>query len=124
MNERKDSIGSILRSNDPARDGSLDANDAQLMRSRILNETTPDTRTSRLRPMLAFATFLVAIAGSWLVFETRTRPEPVAPTTPIATIETTPSEPSVVDKTAVRQVQYTTPGGTRVIWTLDPDFQL
>lgn len=39
-------------------------------------------------------------------------------------------EPSVPDEAAVsepaerRQVQFATPGGTRIIWTLDPEFQL
>ena len=32
--------------------------------------------------------------------------------------------PSVPDAGERRQVQFSTPGGTRIIWTIDPKFQL
>lgn len=61
--------------------------------------------------------------------------EPAAPTSsepaPVATPFTQPedttaaavNDPSPPDRQA-RTVQFTAPGGTRIIWTLDPDFEL
>lgn len=31
---------------------------------------------------------------------------------------------AVTDKDGRRQLQFSTPGGTRIIWTIDPNFQL
>jgi len=33
-------------------------------------------------------------------------------------------EPAAAPQKQVRQVQYATPGGTRIVWTLDPNFHM
>ena len=56
-----------------------------------------------------------------------TSPSPEADTTPhpspVATVAST-ADAAVIPASAARNLQFTAPGGTRVIWTLNPDLQL
>ncbi|HEY6137536.1 MAG TPA: hypothetical protein VI670_07205 [Thermoanaerobaculia bacterium] len=88
-------IPDTLRQHDPASGKSLTAFD----RTRIL-ERARATPPRRLRWAWALLT-IVAIAAAVVV----RRPTP-------------PEHPPA------RQIQCTTPGGTRIVWTLDPDFHM
>lgn len=99
MNDR---LASLLRQHDPATGKSLNDFD----RTRILHralETKPAERTQRVRAfqlaLAAVMLFVVAIVAF--------RREPPAP-----------------PRVAARQIQYATPGGTRIVWTLDPNFHM
>lgn len=92
-----DKLTSLLRHHDPAAGKMLDAAD----RSRILHLAW--SRPHTLRFQAAFA--LVALVLAIVIVHRRTPPKPrPAP--------------------AALQIQYATPGGTRVVWTLDPNFHL
>jgi hypothetical protein len=91
-----DSLETLLRQHDPAVGKVLTSFD----RTRILQEASsrPVSRT-RLHVAFAMALLLVLIAGAFVIRSHR-REE------------------------SLRQVQYATPGGTRIVWTLDPKFRM
>ena len=95
-----DPIESLLREHDPVRSKALTDFD----RTRILSRARGAKRSPyrRWAVSLTFATLIAFVAIA--VF----RREPVAP----RHVET------------VRQIQYATPGGTRIVWTLDPNFHM
>jgi hypothetical protein len=101
-----------LRDGDPLADGDrLSATDVAEMRRRVL-VAIPDGPPrvpfwSRAAAVTA-AVLLALAAGAGTVERTPTPPE-----TPAAAA---PPEP--------RQLQFATPGGTRIIWVFDPDFSL
>jgi hypothetical protein len=92
-----DSLETLLRQHDPAAGKSL----ASFDRTRILQEARSRRRLApRTRMGIALAmALLLMITG---VFALR---------------------PPKRDETP-RQVRYATPGGTRVVWTLDPKFKM
>ena len=94
MNDR---LVSLLQQHDPAAGKALNAFD----RTRILHRALQPERRNRAYQLVlaALMLFVVAIVAF--------RREPPAP-------------PSV----AARQIQYATPGGTRIVWTLDPNFHM
>jgi hypothetical protein len=91
-----DPIENLLQQHDPAAGKGLTSFD----RTRILEAARhrPLLRT-RMRLAFAMALLLVLIAGAILIRGHR-REE------------------------SLRQVQYATPGGTRIVWTLDPKFRM
>lgn len=100
-----DPITTLLKEHDPARDKSLSTHD----RARILHAArAPRRRLPRLRFLGALATLTIVLAG--VIGIRRERPQPHPPTQPVPVA-------------SPRQIQYSTPGGTRIIWTLDPNFQ-
>jgi hypothetical protein len=110
MNEE---LTSLLRRYDPAADKSLSAND----RARILRNvlTARAGHTPRRRLILAVAMLALAVTAIVFVIRTRTiAPVTIPPQIRIAQVKTA----------AVRQIQYATPGGTRIVWTLDPNFHM
>ena len=90
----------LLREHDPARDKALTRAD----RTRILQRALARTPRTRWRLAAAFALVALVLVAGAVVRGRRVEPLP--------------------RRAAVRQVQYATPGGTRIIWTLDPDFHM
>lgn len=87
-------ITDTLRQHDPAEGKSLTAFD----RTRIL-ERARAAPARRLRLVWALLTIIVVAVGVLAIRH--------------------PAEHPVA-----RQIQCTTPGGTRIVWTLDPDFHM
>lgn len=103
-----------LQRGDPADEEKMTLEETRLMRQRIL-ATAPETRRPWFVPLAALAG-AVALAGVLLLL----RPAP-------ATMEySTAVRPAVAETSqrAARQVQFTTSSGTRIVWTLDPEFEL
>ena len=110
-------ISTQLRNADPVPvESGLSANDVSAMRRTVLAavEAHPH-RTMSWGRALAIATAAVLIAGAAVTF--RSGPAKAVVTHPPTRVETT----SAVQRT---QLQFSTPGGTRVVWTIDPAFQL
>lgn len=110
-------LTSLLEAADPLRDEpTLAANDARVMRNRML--AAIDSTPARFFPAaLQVAAVVVvmlavgAVAGQRLaVREPQSHQASGAAGQPLGTER--------------RQVQFATPGGTRIIWTIDPNFQL
>jgi len=85
---------SLLRAHDPAAGKVLTSFD----RTRTLAGARKRRRVTRPRLAAAVA-MLVLVLVAVMVAHRRPQPEP-------------------------RQIQYATPGGTRIIWTLDPQFHM
>ena len=104
-----------LQRGDPASDeDKMTLEETSLMRQRIL-ATARETRGPRFLPLAALAG-AVALGAVLLLL----RPAPV-------TMEySTTVRPAVAETSqrSARQVQFTTDSGTRIVWTLDPDFEL
>ena len=110
-----------LRDADPLHtDPVLSAEDIAAMRRRVLDAVpnTPDAVTDWKRT-LAIAAVVTVIAGAGIDTARRTsRAEPVRePAAPVPAA-TAPA------RTMKTQLQFSTPGGTRIIWTIDPAFHL
>jgi len=92
-----DQIETLLRENDPAGGKVLTTFD----RARILQAAVASRGNARqMKLKVAFATTLLLLIVSAFVLR-----------------------PTHSDETP-RQVQYATPGGTRIVWTLDPKFRM
>ena len=111
---RNDDLRAWLDGGDPASgDAELTLEETRLMRQRILGSVR-ERRRSRFIP-LALLAGAAALAAVLLL-----RPVPV-------TMESsTTVRPSVAERSerTARQVQFTTESGTRIVWTLDPEFEL
>jgi hypothetical protein len=92
-----DQIETLLRKHDPAAGQVPTTFD----RARILHAAAMNRgKTHQMKVMFAFATTLLLLIVSAFVIRPHHRDE------------------------APRQVQYATPGGTRIVWTLDPKFRM
>jgi|GEM_PF-2393094 len=92
-----DHIETLLKEHDPAAGQVLTSFD----RARILHSAVSSRGKARqVKMMVAFATTLLLLIVSAFVLRPQHRDE------------------------APRQVQYATPGGTRIVWTLDPKFRM
>ena len=100
----------VLREHDPIEP--LTADEAEAIRRVLIREARSATATAppRLVPILALGSALVVAVISGLMVA-RAHPETPAPSSPSA-----PGD--------LRQLQFTTPGGTRIIWQFNPDFSL
>ena len=109
----------ILRDGDPAADPAdaqgLSPAQAAAMRRHILNASArPDlVRTPWSQPLALGALVALTIVAGVLV---GLRLSPVAPQ-PAGVDAPVPAE-------GRRQFQFSTPGGTRIIWVFDPEFQV
>lgn len=116
--ERKntdDEIRKLLRRGDPAGDGeTLPPDEVASLRRKIL-AAVPSGRSRGWSPAWALGLTVAAAAVlvSVVLFMPKSRPAKVLTTREVHTQERT-----------VQQIQFVTPGGTRVIWTLDPDFDV
>jgi hypothetical protein len=108
---RNEDIGERLRTADPvAREPGLSTTEVQVMRRAIV-AAGGDTRHAGWSPWrlalagtLVFAVVLAVFIGTVL-----------APVTPVST------QPPATEQ---RQLQFETPGGTRVVWVLNSQFDL
>ena len=110
-------LHTLLTAADPVADApELPADEALAIRRVVLTAARagrpPAERRSAFVPIAAVLIVVVA-AGVALGWKMPERPVPAA--IPDASL-TAPAER--------RHVQFATPGGTRVIWTLDPEFEL
>lgn len=111
-------IRALLSDADPLRsEPVLSSDDVRAMRKRVMDAAA--ARPARPRPWrraMAAAALLTIITGAGMVASRRfvTNPNAVGPSPP----------PGSVDVGERLQVQFATPGGTRIIWTINPDFRL
>jgi hypothetical protein len=102
----------------------LSARDRVIMRRVVVESVTPepDAAVSFVwwRP-LAVAAVLALVVASGLIVGRRI---PMATDELAEHAEQAGVAKSVPDGGERRQVQFSTPGGTRIIWTIDPKFQL
>ncbi|MCH7781197.1 MAG: hypothetical protein IH848_10145 [Acidobacteria bacterium] len=117
---QRDEIRELLRQGDPAgNDRGLGADEAARMRRRIVTEAT--TRKAPLfRPIPALAAaaiIILVVATGWRFL----RPE--VPAGPDGSKTAAVPGPAAPER-RTRQVQFLTPGGTRIIWLLDSEFEV
>ena len=111
---RNDDLRQWLHRGDPAAgDTDLTHEQTRLMRRRML-AAGPENLRSRFVPLAVLAG-AAALAAVLLL-----RPAPVTRKS------STTVRPSVADSSerTARQVLFTTESGTRIVWTLDPEFEL
>jgi hypothetical protein len=112
-------VRSLLDEADPLRrEPELSDSDRARIRSAVVSAAGRSVQPSPFWSgafALAAAIVLTVIAGTMSERTVRLRPVDVADG---------PSESAAAVSAERRQVQFATPGGTRVIWTLDPEFQL
>ena len=102
----------ILREHDPV--APLTADDAHAIRQRVIVEARAHARPGvplRLAPVFALGGAL-AVAAMAGVFIAKAHPQMDAPPATMAA------------PGAIRQLQFATPGGTRIIWQFNPDFTM
>lgn len=100
----------ILRENDPAVER-MDAETAARMRENIVRTARGAVRAAPVWPMrVALGVFACLVLMISLIATQR----PVAPAA---------AQPEVAG-TERRQIQFATPGGTRIIWEINPDFTM
>ena len=110
-------IGGMLRDADPLRDeGRLSPVEASAMRRSIVAAAERDSPVAGWwpRPIFVGATIAVTLVagiavGRWLPRPDAADGRGVAPSSSAASHDR-------------RQLQFATPGGTRIIWVFDPDF--
>ena len=108
-----------LRDGDPLADTpALPPDEAQRIRRAILAAAGSPAPTWRPRPILIAATVAATLAGGVLMGRRLPHDEGVFGR-PAAGGDLQP-----VVEPPRRQVQFDTPGGTRIIWVIDPDFEL
>ena len=115
-----------LRAWDPANDGQeLDGTERARMRRRVLGAAVEPVRLGiSVRVLAAAAVVLLTVALGWGIFDDTVRRVPtMAPESPAAR-HAPATGPDEDTERKARQIQFSTPGGTRVIWTLDPDFEV
>jgi len=124
-----DPVGSLLRRGDPARDGSAPSTEEiARMRARILAEA--ERRSARAwipAPALAAAAVVLVTAFlGWNVVRLGRGAEQAVSSTVSETGLTAGTErgSDAPEQPRVRQVEFLTPGGTRVVWLLNPDFDV
>ena len=102
-----------LRAGDPAGDDpGLNPEQATRIRQRAVAATS---ESQIGRPLLPLAALAAAAALAWLLL----LPHESIPPNPPGTMS-----PQASDTSERRQIQFTTARGTRIVWTLDPDFEL
>ena len=113
------SVGERLRAEDPCRDqDGLTDRDVQRMRQVVLGAARADTRRVWSTPMVLAAVMVAVVcAGVWAVREP-------APSRVVASNGPERQKPAADRSSGVRQMQFSTPGGTRVIWVFDASFEM
>ena len=117
-------INKLLRDTDPLRarpDERLSDAEAQMIRRAMVNAARESAAAGPLwrRPFaLAAAAVILIVVGGVAGDRGRELPEGAAPATPANDIHGSSGE------LGRRQVQFATPGGTRIIWILDPNLAL
>jgi len=109
-------VGRLLRDSDPvAREDDLSLADAQSMRRAVVTAAAKPPAVPAWWPQPMFvstaiaATLVAGVAiGRWL------------PARPAVSRGATSDPPGLTDSR--RQLQFASPGGTRIIWVFDPEF--
>ena len=107
-----------LRDTDPAAHAQLSNDDAQLMRRAILAEVPPAaSRSARLwvQPLLVAATIALMI-GTGALAGRRAVSDDARGGGVVSKADD--------DRAETRQLQFATPGGTRIIWVFNSEFDL
>lgn len=106
-----------LRAGDPAGDDqAMSEADVEMMRRRVMSASR-DIRAQSFawqRPVAVAATVVLTVAAGVLAGHWTSRPGPGS--------RGEPPVPQAVDPP--RQLQFSTPGGTRIIWVFDSAFDL
>jgi hypothetical protein len=104
----------------------LSADDADSMRRAMLAaaaENRPEAaHGSWMRPLLVAATVVAMIAGG--IMAGRRLDLQTAPENPVAQVNASVGSPTAGIAVPNRQLQFLTPGGTRIIWVFNSDFDL
>lgn len=122
---RDEALRALLWQGDPADDGrEPSAEETARMRARVLGAASaPDAAESRTRwtpaAVAAAALFAVLVLGA--VTLRISRSSPTATGQPALEAGATGEIPATHRERAPRQIQFTTPGGTRVVWMLYPE---
>ena len=111
-------IRAQLRDADPVlSEPGLRGEEVAAMRRRVLDATQePRGAVVEWRRTLAFAMAVAVVAGAGVDMARRVRPQSLP--SPVESI------PASANGTTRTQLQFATPGGTRIIWTIDPAFHL
>ena len=132
-------LRSILEEGDPLRhEPPLSAEDAARMRRAVVNAAGKDHPAPLWRGALALAAIvllLVAVGRFAGPFDSRDKDRSLRAGRAEQTnrsfraghaqrTATQASPGAVAEQVERRQVQFATPGGTRIIWTLDPEFKI
>ena len=115
-------VGKWLRDADPAaEEPGLSSVDAQVMRRAVIAATAEPRATSLFwpGPMLVATTIAVTLTAGVVIGRRLPPPRGVSSVRGLVSGASTGAAPQV---SARRQLQFATPGGTRVIWVLDPEF--
>jgi hypothetical protein len=109
-------LGKQLRDGDPLADApSLLPREVQRIRQAVIVEVSRPSAVWWPPPAVVAATVAATLAIGVAIGRSLSHQTPVSP----GLVERTEGvEP------ARRQVQFATPGGTRIIWVIDPDFDL
>jgi hypothetical protein len=111
-------LKTILRDGDPAAeaaDAQLSAAHGAAMRRQILNAVgRPDVVRTPWQQPLAVAAMVALTIAAGVIAGRRMAPVEAGSNAPAAA---TPAD-------GRRQFQFSTPGGTRIIWVFDPEFQV
>ena len=115
-------IGARLRAADPLvhdpAAGTMTPEEIDAMRRAIVSAARSGKALSWFPPLLA----LVATAAALVIAVVGARMREPPHTAAGAPGATQPSESSTAAADGKRQLQFATPGGTRVIWVFDPEF--
>jgi hypothetical protein len=113
-------LGKQLRDGDPLADApALPPHDVQRIRRIVVDEAGRPEALWSPRPLVVAATVGATLAAGVVVGQRLPRHTPVQ----VGTVER-PGAGQVDPGEDRRQVQFDTPGGTRIIWVIDPDFDL
>ena len=116
-----DALKAALVGGDPiAREGELSAADAEAMRRAVV--AAADTHAPAAfwpRPMFLAATVAVTLIVGIVLGAGRPRIAKRPAPTQVAMSQTSAPAARVGER---RQLQFATPGGTRIIWVFDPEF--
>ena len=117
-------VGKWLRDADPLdHEAGLSGVDAQMMRRATMVAAAGRRATPSLwpGPLLVATTVAVTLAAGVVVG--RRLPPPRAASSALSPVSGQSTEAVGSRVSARRQLQFATPGGTRVIWVFDPEFK-
>jgi hypothetical protein len=117
VEQKMSHLGKHWRDGDPLADApALSPDDAQCIRRAVVAAAGRPAPTWRPRPILVAATVAATLAVGVVIGRRMPHDDGVFGRPAAAG-----DMPRVVEP-ARRQVQFDTPGGTRIIWVIDPDF--
>ena len=135
-NHREEQLRAVLKQGDPLGDGSApDGGELSNMRRRVVAASVPHSLPIRPRLLIlaTAAALIVALAAVavWRLLPENGRQEATIASRGAAdratddlAAEETAEEETAAYEPVVRQVQFTTSGGTRIVWILNPDLQI